>query len=400
MAEASVLTGERWIFVEDSAFLPAHGGGEREHLGMLEAARDAGILAAIVLPVSKGDSPGPYAQVFPGTPVVAVPRHLGAWRLLDPRYPYTVSSRSPQRSLVNRMRSVVPDATGIVVTSYKSWAIAKALADGLQLPVVLRMHNREGLYHHSLAQGSHGPRALALRWEARRIERDELRLQRASWVHGVADISRSDAEWRRSTGALNVAHVPPFAVRMDGLSAIERPERTDPVVVFVGALDVPTNTDAVAWLVERVWPVVVATAPQARLSVVGRAPSQKLRSMVLSAQGGEVHADVPDVQPYLRGARLAVNPAVSGSGVNIKLVDYLAAGIPVVSTSHALRGLDLVAGHDVLIADDPQDFALAIIDLLNDPDRANQVGRQGRIAIHALLDEQANLERVCALLHR
>lgn len=391
------LSGQRWIFVEDSEFLPAHGGGEREHLGMLEAARDAGILAAVVLPVSGKLDQDDYEAVLGSAPLIQMRRKLSPLRLFHPRHPYTVASRLPPSDLVTRVRAAAPDATGVVVTSYKSWAIGRSLAVGLNLPAVLRMHNREGAYHRSLASGTPGLRGLLLRWEAMRIDREERRMGAAEWLNGVADISRSDARWRQTVGHGKTIHVPPFAVRLNQTDVQRLPD-PQPRVLFIGALDVATNVDAARWILEEVWPRVLARSLSVHLQIVGRAPSDDLRRRARAVANVEMHADVPEVQPFLQAARVAVNPAVSGSGVNIKLVEYLAAGIPVVSTSYATRGLDLVDGQDLVVVDDPNGFADAICHLLSHPDEAASMGRRGKETICALLDERANLERVARLL--
>ena len=395
-SDAPAILDQRWVFVEDSEFLPAHGGGEREHLAMLHAARDAGVLAAVVIPVSGPIDRELYVAAVGGAPIVTVDRRQSAVRLIHPSHPYTVASRLPDASLVSKVRTVAPDATGIIVTSYKSWVIAAVLAKALELPAVLRMHNREGEYHRSLAAGTRGLRGLALRWEAARIERDECRLARAPWLSGVADISAADAKWRGSLGPVPVAHVPPFA-GPDQEPIVRKPAAPSEVL-FVGALDVATNVDAVKWLLEGVWPIVHSTRPDATLLIVGRSPSADVRRRVAGAPAARMHADVAEVAPFLARATVALNPAVSGSGVNIKLVEYLAAAVPVVSTSHATAGLELVDGRDLVIADRPHDFAAAVIDMLAEPERATAMGLQGAASIHQLLDPQAGLQKVAVLL--
>jgi glycosyltransferase involved in cell wall biosynthesis len=109
-----------------------------------------------------------------------------------------------------------------------------------------------------------------------------------------------------------------------------------------------------------------------------------------------LHPDVPDVVPYLANAAVAVNPAVTGSGVNIKLVEYLQGGVPVVSTKLATRGLPLRPGHDLEVFDDPTDFAGAVTRLLTDPLRAADLAESGRARIIDLLDPERNLQRLAA----
>ena len=109
-------------------------------------------------------------------------------------------------------------------------------------------------------------------------------------------------------------------------------------------------------------------------------------------------ADVPDVRPYLARASVAVNPAVSGSGVNIKLIEYLDAAIPLVSTSLATRGLPLEPGVDLEVHDDAPGFAEAVLRLLGDPETARALAKRGQTHIREILDAQVNLDRIADLL--
>ena len=399
------MPAHRWIVVADSPFLPANGGGEREHLGFVRAVARRGRLALLVVPGAADGDILAYQRELGDVPVIVTDRRTSPLMLLHPTKPYVVASRPAPRWIVPRAAALAPDATGVVVFSYKSREIGEVIARGLGLPAVLRQHNREGAYHRSLAGGTPGPRGLALSWEAMRIERDERRLGRADWLTGTADISLSDAEWRRGTGARNVVHVPPFALDLgplgdpDATRAIALPDGP-PRVLFLGALDVATNTEALGWFLDEVWPRVTARHETVVLDVVGRGPSEEVRQRVAATNRAELAADVPDVRPYLARAAVAVNPAVSGSGVNIKLIEYMDAGIPLVSTSLATRGLPLTPGADLEIQDEEVGFAQAVVRLLDDPQAARAMAKQGQTHVREILDAGANLDRLAEILSR
>ncbi|HEY5879954.1 MAG TPA: glycosyltransferase [Nakamurella sp.] len=387
----------RWIVVADSAFLPARDGGQREQSGLVEEAARAGYVAALVVPTKGELDRRDYQRLFGDILVLPIRRRLSPLMLLHPRHPYVVASRPTPTGLANRLAALVPDATGIVTLSYKSHAIGERLAADLGLPLVVRQQNRESDYHRSLAAGLRGPRKLVMRWETARIVRDEAAFDRSALVTAFADIAADDAERRRAAGARRVLHIPPFAFRRsdpaDRVRVLRPDQRTDPPrVVFVGALDVVTNSVGLDWFLERVWPQVRAAVPDAQLDVVGARPSTQLQARMRAVPGGELHADVPTVEPYLDRAWVTVNPAITGSGVNIKLVDYLQAGRPTVSTSLATRGLALRAGVDLEIHDDPPGFARAVIELLGDPARAASMAASGRSTIDRLIDPVRNLD--------
>jgi glycosyltransferase involved in cell wall biosynthesis len=382
----------KWIVVADSPFLPARGGGEREHLGFMRAAAESHALRLLVVPTRERLETALYRPLLGDTPILATPRRNNPLRLASPIRPFVVSSRPAPADLVARARKLAPDATGVVVFSYKSWRIGEVLARGLGLPAVLRQHNLEGHYHRSLATGTPGLRGLVLRIEACRIDRDERRLERAPWLSTIADISCHDAEVRRQRGAAAV-HVPPFAYD-EGLRHLVRRPQGSRVVLFLGSLDVATNITAIDWFLRESWPTVRRIVPDAVLRIVGRRPPPTLRVRLEGERGVELHADVEDLHDYLASAALAINPAVSGSGVNIKLIDYLQAGLPVVSTSLGGRGLHLTSGRELEVADHPDQFADAVTRLLLDTAYANELGARGRRHVVSELDPRRNIRRL------
>lgn len=394
-----LLDGQRWLFVEDSPFIPARDGGQREHLGMLRAAKEAGVLAGVVLPCDQTIDLHDYGREL-GVPVVISARRRSPVLLLHPFRPWVVASRPTDKDLVWRVRNAVPGLTGIVVSTYKSWMIGRDLAAALKLPAVLRQHNRESEYFRSLAREIKGARGVVYRWESMRISADEKRLAGQEWLRGTADISMADAAWRRRQGVRNVEFVPPFAISVDHQLPLERPRVGSPRALFLGSLDVPTNQTALRWLLDAVWPLVVRQRPDVVLSVVGSRPPAALARDLRSAPGVDLSVDVPDVGPYLDAAWVALNPAVAGSGVNIKIVEYMAAGLPVVSTSSATRALALRPGLDLRVHDEAPAFARAVVDLLDRPDVAGQMALVGRERLAELLDSRANLAKVAALMHQ
>lgn len=415
---------QRWIVVAECPFLPATGGAELEHRGFLQAALEAGVVEAVVMPVKADDGPRTeLVRDFLGdVPLITVPRGPLLASLRSPASPFMVASRVGDAALAEQVRAAAPDATGVVAFAYKSHRLGRDLARALRLPIVVRMHNHEGRYYRSIARpGQHRVWPLVLA-EALRVEVDERRLERSGDVRGLADISPVDARSRAGRARIPVRYVPSFAFAApgaarpgahDGAQDADRPEepvgeqhdaetpttKADaPTALFLGALDVQTNVDAVTWLIDSVWPLVRRDLPQARLDVVGRAPLPGVIALTDRADGVSLHADVPATAPYLQRAHLAVNPAVTGSGVNIKLIEYLLAGLPVVSTTRGSAGLGLTQDDGVALADDAAGFAAAMVELLRDPERATRLAQQGRATAQALRDPVPGLRELADLL--
>lgn len=136
-------------------------------------------------------------------------------------------------------------------------------------------------------------------------------------------------------------------------------------LVFVGGFRHPPNVDAVLWFAREVFPSVRERLPGMRFHCIGGdAPAQI--TALASEPGIVVHGHVPDIAPYMSGARVAVAPLRYGAGVKGKVNLSMAHGQPVVATPCAVEGMHLEHGRDVLVADDAQAFADAVVRLHED----------------------------------
>jgi glycosyltransferase involved in cell wall biosynthesis len=245
---------------------------------------------------------------------------------------------------------------------------------------VLSMHNVESDLVASIARSCRVPARALLLAEAAALHRLERRLLR------VADIVSVVSETDR-------ARLPPTRGRVIVCpNGHEHPERLplrsiEPTAVFVAQLGWKPNVDGALWLGRKVWPLVRAVRPDARLLLVGRQPAPAVRG--LAGPDVEVTGTVPDVQPSLARARCTVAPLSAGGGSRLKILESLAAGRPVVSTRVGAEGLDDLVSHGIVIADDPRSFADAVIAFLDDANLAERVGKEGhnRVAQHYTWDK-------------
>ena len=141
------------------------------------------------------------------------------------------------------------------------------------------------------------------------------------------------------------AHGPDFGQRRD--------------VMFVGGFRHPPNVDAVQWFTSEIWPRLRQRAPGLRFHCIGGDVPDSIRELH-GHDGIEIHGHVPDLSPWLDGARVAVAPLRYGAGVKGKVNQSMAHGQAVVATHCAVEGMHLVDGHDVLVADTPDTFAEAV----------------------------------------
>lgn len=151
-------------------------------------------------------------------------------------------------------------------------------------------------------------------------------------------------------------------------------ERKD--LLFVGSYRHPPNVDAALWLAQEILPRIRAQLPDVTLNLVGGDAPESV--VALGEQPGiRYHGYLPDLQPLLVGARIGLAPLRYGAGVKGKVNQSLAHGLPVVATLCAVEGMHLVDGRDVLVADDPADFADAVVRLYGDEATWQQLAHGG-----------------------
>jgi len=172
--------------------------------------------------------------------------------------------------------------------------------------------------------------------------------------------------------------IPPRALSPEG--------HGEPRVLFVGSLSHPPNAEAAERLVRNIFPAVRAELPDAALWIVGADPPPALG---LERAGGiELTGRVPEVTPYLDAAAVFAAPLRLGGGMRVKVLEALAAGKAVVASPRAVDGLDVTNGDQVLLADTDQEFAVAIVRLLREPERRVELARRARAWAAANLGQE------------
>lgn len=155
--------------------------------------------------------------------------------------------------------------------------------------------------------------------------------------------------------------------------------RAPETAVFMGDYKYFPNTDAVLYFVREIMPLIRAQRPNFTLELLGKDPSPEIVALGSNPSSGIfVRGLVEDTRPYLHGATMFICPLRSGSGTRFKILEALACGCPVVSTSLGAEGLGAVDGRHLLIADTPRAFADAILKLITQPEEAARIGRHGR----------------------
>lgn len=149
-------------------------------------------------------------------------------------------------------------------------------------------------------------------------------------------------------------------------------------ILSVATMHYPPNVEAIRWFRDAIWPLVRSSAPDLGVDIVGSRPPSDLRAWADDDAAVTVHGYVPCVDPLYEDAAVFIVPLQAGSGVRVKILDAMARGACVVSTSIGVDGLDLTHGEHLLVADSAKEFAQAILDLRRCPALRQQLGRKAR----------------------
>lgn len=341
----------------------------REYLG------DHGIEPIIIddpLPAKKGV--GFYARL--------------AGNLASP-LPYSVASHHSDRF----RRAVHEFAARLPVDLWQlEWSGYLYAVEGLPGPVVLQAHNVDSLIwkrYHETAGG--WLRRWYVRGQWKKFERFEAEAFRRA--NRVVFVSHEDAALAREWFGITNADVVDNGVDVAGYATV-RPTPGSHAVLYLGSLDWRPNLDAVDLLLGDIFPKVRSAVPDATLLIVGRKPSEALVKRAREVPGVELHADVPDVRPFLARSGAMAVPLRIGGGSRLKILEALACGLPVVSTRVGAEGLCLRPGHDFTLADSNDDMAAALTRALVQPAEAFAQAHQGQATVAGRYDWSALAEKL------
>lgn len=153
-------------------------------------------------------------------------------------------------------------------------------------------------------------------------------------------------------------------------------------LIYAGAMTYQANFDAVAYFLKEIWPLILAERPQTRFYVTGKLTGVPVEQ--LPKRDGVVFTGyLDDVRPRVAQSWLSVIPLRIGGGTRLKILESLALGTPVVTTSKGMEGLELKPEQDVLVADTPETFAAAVLRLLRDPELRTALSQYGRVAVQS-----------------
>jgi len=254
-------------------------------------------------------------------------------------------------------------------------ALAQFLGSAPRIPTVLTHHNVESLLMERRAEVER--RAMPRRF----LQHDARKLRAFESVaaHLVdVNVMVSSNDERSLRGMVPAARtaVVPNGVDIGYFTPDGAAEA--PALIYTGGMNMFANRDAVLFFLREVWPLVTAEDPEVRFYAVGQDPPPALREMAARDPRVVVTGYVPDIRPLVRQAAVYVVPLRVGGGTRLKVLDAMAMGKAMVSTTIGCEGIEAQPDEHLIVADAPATFARATLKLLGDRHARCRLGHAAR----------------------
>jgi polysaccharide biosynthesis protein PslH len=243
-------------------------------------------------------------------------------------------------------------------------------------PVIMRAHNIEWKIWHKLASEEKG---VIKKWYLTKLSK-QLRTYEERAINlfdGIATITNTDLEyWKKMGCKTPMAHIP-FGV--DVSRYIPGKSKYPNSLFYIGALDWLPNLQGIDWFLKNVWGKIITAFPTTQFHVAGRNMPDSLRTS--NYPGVVLHGEIENAKAFMEEYDIMLVPLLAGSGVRIKIIEGMAMGKPIVTTSIGIEGIECALGEDVLVTDESAQFAEAVCRCLGDNTFKEDLGKNARMSI-------------------
>jgi sugar transferase (PEP-CTERM/EpsH1 system associated) len=336
---------------------------------------------------------GDYTASVAAVPVTKLRSRLRSLRALGDGRPLSVAAfdeAALHQAIVRKYDEARPDL--IIVFSCN---VAQYVERFAAVPRIMQFHDLDSLKWAQFAERKSMPLKWIYKTEAKRLLAYERSIARG-FSHALVCTAAEREDFARLFPGIAVSLVG-NGVDLDYFRSSG--SRKDPgSMVFTGMMDYFPNIDAVAWFCDEILPLVQAQIPAASLTICGNRPTPAVKQLA-NRRGVCVTGWVPDTRPYLDQAEIFVAPLRVARGVQNKLLEALAMGLPCVASSVAWRGTTVPAGAGIIVSDNPVEFADLVTRLLRTPAYRAEMASKARAAAESNYRwevQMAALDRVIA----
>lgn len=248
------------------------------------------------------------------------------------------------------------------------------------IPILLVEQTIEYLGYQSYAKKHHPLIRKILSLDIKKI----IRWEKYYWKKADILITMSEGDKRYIQQHINKpqkVRVVSNGVDSDWFSERKRVVPNQPTILYVGTFKWLPNIEAVEYLVSKIWPKLVELIPNVKLRIVGNAPTKRILEFEKKYKNIEVTGRVKDIRDAFCSSHLLLAPVFSGKGTRYKILEAMASGTPIVATSIAVEGLNLVPGKHALVSDDPKQMAIDAQKIISDESLWNSLSKNGKLFV-------------------
>jgi glycosyltransferase involved in cell wall biosynthesis len=241
-------------------------------------------------------------------------------------------------------------------------------------PIVLRSHNLEFVIWEKIARGTKNIlKKTYLNYLTKKLRHYELSM--LDEVSGIAAISEEDKKRILALGVNKKIKTIPFGIDLEKYPS---DESTHPELALfhLGAMDWGPNLEGILWFLNSIWPSIHEKYPQLKMYLAGRNMSEEIRDINLP--NVEMIGEVDDAISFMCSKAIMVVPLLSAGGIRVKIIEGLALGKVVISTTLGAEGLDCTDRKNIMLADRPDEWIQALDELLSDPQLLYNLRHEGR----------------------
>jgi glycosyltransferase involved in cell wall biosynthesis len=244
--------------------------------------------------------------------------------------------------------------------------------------VVLRAHNVEFLlWEKKVSKCNSTIKKSYLKKLAKQLKAYETSLLNS--YDGIAAISATDIEAFQNLGCTIPTSNIPFGIDTQKYKSIfqSKPrERTQKTIFHLGAMDWEPNQEAIAWFIEKVWPMITKENSNVQFIAAGRNMPDKFYNY--KSETIQIRGEVDDAVKFISAHDIMVVPLFNASGLRIKIIEGMALGKAIVSTAQGAEGIKCKHNENIVIASNEADFAKAVLNLVNNPQKAEEIGARAQ----------------------
>lgn len=248
--------------------------------------------------------------------------------------------------------------------------------------IVVRLHNIEHQIWQRLVQNeTHFVKRMTLKWLSSTLKKYELSIFKK--IDAFMAISSVDYQFFNEKNPYSKGAIVPFGIDIEDYQADDHYFPTDiPELFHIGSMNWLPNIEGIDWFIEEVWPLILEQYPSITFTIAGR--NIPNRFYTNNSQNLNIIGEVEDAKEFMLSKDIMIVPLLSGSGIRIKIIEGMALGKTIITTSIGAEGLDINDGVNIFIANTPQEFLEKIMQCVNSPEICKIIGENAKnyVALH------------------